>query len=546
MAETINYLGNPLLKKPNVPFDFTEEQIEEYIKCKDDPIYFIRNYMKIVHVDHGLVPFDLWNFQEDMVRTFYKDRFVICKMPRQTGKSTTIIAFLLHYVLYNQDVRVGILANKGATARELLGRLQLAYENLPLWFQQGIVEWNKGSIELENGSKILASSTSSSAIRGGTFNVIFLDEFAFVPEHIAEEFFRSVYPTISSGKTTKVLIVSTPNGMNQFYKMWVDSVEKRSDYTPIDVHWSQVPGRDAEWKKQTIRNTSEDQFRVEFETEFIGSSNTLISSTRLRQLTFKPPLFERDGLNVWELPKEDRIYFMSCDVARGAGQDYSAFSVIDITDVPYKLVARYRNNNISPLLYPTVIHRTATDYNTSWVLVEANDVGGQVADTLYYDLEYENLISSIVKGRAGQVVSAGFGRENIFGIKTTAQVKRIGCQSLKTLIEESQLLILDFDTVAELTSFAVKGKSYQATEGNHDDLVMTLVLFSWMTTQRYFKDLLDQDLRVKLFEEKMRQLEEEVLPIGFLDDGLGEDIFIDSEGDRWTVVAEYDNIHSAL
>ena len=546
MAETINYLGNPLLKKPNVPFDFTEEQIEEYIKCKDDPIYFIRNYMKIVHVDHGLVPFDLWNFQEDMVRTFYKDRFVICKMPRQTGKSTTIIAFLLHYVLYNQDVRVGILANKGATARELLGRLQLAYENLPLWFQQGIVEWNKGSIELENGSKILASSTSSSAIRGGTFNVIFLDEFAFVPEHIADEFFRSVYPTISSGNTTKVLIVSTPNGMNQFYKMWVDSVEKRSNYTPIDVHWSQVPGRDDEWKKQTIRNTSEDQFRVEFETEFIGSSNTLISPTRLRQMTFKPPLFQKDGLHVWELPKEDRMYFMSCDVARGAGQDYSAFSMIDITDVPYKLVARYRNNNISPLLYPNVIHKTATDYNTAWVLVEANDIGGQVADTLYYDLEYENLISSIVKGRAGQVVSAGFGRDNIFGIKTTAQVKRIGCQSLKTLIEESQLLILDFDTVAELTSFAVKGKSYQATEGNHDDLVMTLVLFSWMTTQRYFKDLLDQDLRVKLFEEKMRQLEEEVLPIGFLDDGLGEDIFIDSEGDRWTVVAEYDNIHSAL
>ncbi len=546
MAEAINYLGNPLLKKPNVPFDFTEEQIEEYIKCKDDPIYFIKNYMKIVHVDHGLIPFDLWDFQEDMVRTFYDDRFVICKMPRQTGKSTTIIAFLLHYVLYNQDVRVGILANKGATARELLGRLQLAYENLPLWFQQGIVEWNKGSIELENGSKILASSTSSSAIRGGTFNVIFLDEFAFVPEHIAEEFFRSVYPTISSGRTTKVLIVSTPNGMNQFYKMWVDAVEKRSDYTPIDVHWSQVPGRDDDWKKQTIRNTSEDQFRVEFETEFIGSSNTLISPTKLRQMTFKPSIYEKDNLSVWELPKEDRMYFMSCDVARGAGQDYSAFTVVDITDVPYRLVARYRNNNISPLLYPTVIHKTAMDYNTAWVLVEANDIGGQVADTLYYDMEYENLISSIVKGRAGQVVSAGFGRDNIFGIKTTAQVKRIGCQSLKTLIEENQLLILDFDTVAELTSFAVKGKSYQATEGNHDDLVMTLVLFSWMTTQRYFKDLLDQDLRVKLFEEKMRQLEEEVLPLGFLDDGLQEDIFIDSEGDRWTVVAEYDSIHHAL
>jgi len=540
MAETINYLGNPLLKKPNVPFDFTEEQIAEYIKCKDDPIYFIKNYMKIVHVDHGLVPFDLWDFQEDMVRTFYEDRFVICKMPRQTGKSTTIIAFLLHYVLYNQDVRVGILANKGATARELLGRLQLAYENLPLWLQQGIVEWNKGSIELENGSKMLASSTSSSAIRGGTFNIIFLDEFAFVPEHIAEEFFRSVYPTISSGKSTKVLIVSTPNGMNQFYKMWVDSVEKRSDYTPIDVHWSQVPGRDDEWKEQTIRNTSEDQFRVEFETEFIGSSNTLISPTKLRHMTFKPPLYEKDGLNIWELPKEDRTYFMTCDVARGAGKDFSAFTVLDITDVPYKLVARYKDNNISTLLYPNVIYKTATDYNTAWVLIEANDIGGQVADTLYYDMEYENLISSTVKGRAGQVVSAGFGKDTLFGIKTTAQVKRIGCQTLKTIIEENQLLILDFDTVAELTSFSVRGKSYAATEGNHDDLVMTLVLFAWMTTQRYFKDLLDQDLRLKLFEERMKQLEDEILPLGFVSDGTEEDIFVDSDGERWTVVGDYD------
>tara|TARA_Y100001973_G_C5199382_1_gene336535 strand:+ start:768 stop:2405 length:1638 start_codon:yes stop_codon:yes gene_type:complete len=540
MAETINYLGNPLLKKPNVPFDFTEEQIAEYIKCKDDPIYFIKNYMKIVHVDHGLVPFDLWDFQEDMIRTFYEDRFVICKMPRQTGKSTTIIAFLLHYVLYNQDVRVGILANKGATARELLGRLQLAYENLPLWLQQGIVEWNKGSIELENGSKMLASSTSSSAIRGGTFNIIFLDEFAFVPEHIAEEFFRSVYPTISSGKSTKVLIVSTPNGMNQFYKMWIDSVEKRSDYTPIDVHWSQVPGRDDEWKEQTIRNTSEDQFRVEFETEFIGSSNTLISPTKLRQMTFKPPVYEKDGLNIWELPKKDRTYFMTCDVARGAGKDFSAFTVLDITDVPYKLVARYKDNNISTLLYPNVIYKTATDYNSAWVLVEANDIGGQVADTLYYDMEYENLISSTVKGRAGQIVSAGFGKDTLFGIKTTAQVKRIGCQTLKTIIEENQLLILDFDTVAELTSFSVRGKSYAATEGNHDDLVMTLVLFSWMTTQRYFKDLLDQDLRLKLFEERMKQLEDEILPLGFVSDGTEEDIFIDSDGERWTVVGDYD------
>ena len=531
----INYLGNPLLKKSNVQVDFTQEQIQEYIKCGEDPKYFIRNYMKIVHVDKGLIPFDLWDFQEDMVDNFNDNRFVICKMPRQTGKSTTIIGFLLHYVLYNEDTRVAILANKGSTARELLGRLQLAYENLPMWLQQGIVEWNKGNIELENGSKILASATSSSAIRGGTFNIIFLDEFAFVPSGIAEEFFRSVYPTISSGNTTKVLIVSTPNGMNMFYKMWIDATEKRSDYVPVDVHWSAVPGRDSAWKEQTIRNTSEDQFRVEFETEFIGSSDTLISPTILRNLTFKDPIQSTDeGFSVWEQPKKDRQYFITCDVARGAGKDYSAFTVIDVSDTPYKLVARYRNNEISYLLYPTIIHKIALFYNEAMVLVESNDIGGQVADTLYNDFEYENMISSAVKGRSGQIISAGFARNSSMGLKTTAQVKRIGCQTLKSLLEESKLLILDFDTISELTTFIVRGKSYSASEGNNDDLVMTLVLFSWCVQQRYFKDLMDQDIRLKLYAEKMKNIEDEITPFGFFDDGqIQTEYFTDTDGTVW-------------
>ena len=393
------YLGNPNLKRKGVQVDFTAEQIDEYIKCADDPIYFIKNYIKIVHVDHGLVDFQLWDFQEEMIQKFHDNRFVICKMPRQTGKSTTIIAFLLHYALFNQDTRMAILANKGSTARELMGRLQLAYEHLPMWLQQGVVVWNKGDIELENGSKIIASATSASAVRGSTYNIIFLDEFAFVPTNIADEFFRSVYPTISSGNTTKVFIVSTPNGMNQFYRMWVDAEEKRNDYKTIDVHWSQVPGRDEEWKEQTIRNTSEDQFRVEFETEFIGSANTLISPSKLRTLAFRDPLQNKDGYSIWEHPKSGDEYFISADVARGAGKDYSAFTVINVTDTPYKLVARYRSNEISPILYPDIIHKVAKYYNEAMVLVECNDIGGQVADALYHDFEYENMISSTVKGR---------------------------------------------------------------------------------------------------------------------------------------------------
>ena len=537
--KNISYLGNPNLKKKNIPISFTQEQVDEFILCKDDPVYFIKNYIKIVTVDEGLVDFELWDFQEEMIQKFDSDRFVICKMPRQTGKSTTIIAYLLHYVLFNEDVKVAILANKGVTARELLSRLQLAYEHLPLWLQQGVVEWNKGNIELENGSKIMASATSSSAIRGGTFNIIFLDEFAFVPENIADEFFRAVYPTISSGNTTKVFIVSTPNGMNMFYKMWVDSTEGRSDYTPIDVHWSQVPGRDAEWKEQTIRNTSEDQFRVEFETEFVGSANTLISPAKLRTLAFREPLNEKDGYAVWAEPVKGNSYFLSSDVARGAGKDYSAFTVINVTDIPYKLVARYRSNTISPLLYPDIIYKVAKHYNEAMVSVESNDIGGQVADTLHYDFEYENMISSTVKGRSGQVVSAGFGKRSYVGLKTTAQVKRIGCSTLKDLIEEDKLLILDFNTISELTSFVVRGKSYSAQEGTNDDLVMTLVCFSWVANQRYFRELMDQELRTKLYSNRIEEIEQEITPFGFISDGNEDDSFIDSSGTRWETVSPY-------
>ena len=530
------YLGNPNLKKKGVQVDFTQEQIAEYVKCADDPIHFIKNYIKVVHVDKGLIDFDLWDFQEEMVQKFHDERFVICKMPRQTGKSTTIIAFLLHYALFNQDTRMAILANKGSTARELMSRLQLAYEHLPMWLQQGVVVWNKGDIELENGSKIIASATSASAVRGSTYNIIFLDEFAFVPPNIADEFFRSVYPTISSGNTTKVFIVSTPNGMNQFYRLWTDAEEGRNDYKTVDVHWSQVPGRDEEWKEQTIRNTSEDQFRVEFETEFIGSSNTLITPAKLRSMTFRNPIQTREGYCIWEHPKIGHDYFIAADVARGAGKDYSAFTVVDVTETPYRLVARYRNNEISPLLYPDVIYKVATYYNEAMLLVECNDIGGQVADALYHDFEYENMISSAVKGRKGQIVSAGFSRNTSIGLRTTAQVKRIGCSTLKDLIETDQLLILDFDTISELTSFCVRGKSYAAEEGCHDDLVMTLVLFAWCAQQRYFRELMDQELREKLYSNRIKEIQEDLTPFGFITTGLETDSFVDSAGDTWTVV----------
>jgi len=532
---TDKYLGNQNLKASGVSVPFTEEQVKEYLKCSKDPVHFIKKYIKIVSLDEGLVPFDMWDFQEDIVEKVHNNRFVIAKLPRQTGKSTTMISYLLHYVLFNQDVNVAILANKLATARELLHRLKLAYEYLPKWMQQGIVEWNKGSIELENGSKILASATSSSAVRGGSFNMIFLDEFAYVPPGVAEEFFSSVYPTISSGQTTKVLIVSTPKGLNMFYRFWVDAQEGRNEYVPIEVHWSQVPGRDDKWKKQTIANTSEDQFLTEFECDFIGSSATLISSHKLKCLTYKTPTYKNDeGLKVYEEPKKDHIYVMCVDVSRGQGKDYHAFTVIDVTDTPYKVVATYRNNQISPMILPTPVCAVAKQYNTAYVMVEVNDIGGQVCDILHHDMEYDNLMTTTVRGRKGQCLDGGFGKGGSqIGMRTTVAVKKVGCSNLKSLIEEDKLIVEDFDAVSELTSFVAKRQSYEADEGHNDDLVMTLVLFSWITTQPYFKELLNVDIRKTLYKDQIDQLEQDMTPFGFIDDGNKDNYEVDSEGNVW-------------
>ena len=543
MNESV-YLGNPNLKKANVQQEWTKEELEEYARCMKDPIYFIRSYIKIVSLDEGLVPFELYDFQKEMVGTFHNNRFTICKLPRQSGKSTTIIAYLLHYVLFNPSVNVAILANKAATARDLLGRLQLAYEHMPKWLQQGVMSWNKGSLELENGSKILASSTSASAVRGGSYNIIFLDEFAYVPSNVAEQFFSSVYPTISSGKTTKVMIVSTPHGMNMFYKLWTDAEEERNEYVPIEVHWSEVPGRDEEWKQQTIKNTSEAQFNTEFECEFLGSIDTLISSGKLRTLAYRAPVSTNAGLDVHIRPEEGHTYFLSADVSRGTKNDYSAFTVIDVTEIPYKIVAKYRDNEIKPLLFPSKIYDVARAYNQAYVLVEVNDIGEQVANTLQFDLEYDNLVMASMRGRAGQVLGGGFsgGRAQL-GVRTTKAVKKIGCSNLKQMVEDNKLIVEDIDVISELSTFIIKGSSFEADDGCHDDLVACLFTFAWATDQTYFKELTNMDMRQTMMKEQQDALEQDMAPFGFVVNGLEDENIgevIDEYGTRWNpVVRDY-------
>jgi len=499
------YRNNSKLKPPGIELQYTKEQLDEYIKCANDPVYFCNKYIKVKTLDKGIMPFELYDYQQKFVDSIHKNRFVISKWPRQSGKSTSVIGYICHYITFNQSVSVAILANRLKTAKdELYSKLQLAYENLPQFLQQGVVEWNKTSLKLENGSRVICDATSSSAIRGGSFNFLLLDEYAFLPSHVAEEFYSSTYPTISAGTTTKLVIVSTPNGMNHFHKLWVDANRSeghklKNKFIPIEVSWRDVPitaggrKRDDVWAAEQIANTSPEQFEQEYGCSFLGSSNTLISTSKLNVLAPEEFLQEdSDGLRIFELPKKDEIYFLQADVSRGQGSDYSAFTVINGTSAPYKVVASYRNNAVSPFNFPNVIKKIGERYNNAYVLVETNDIGGQVSSILYNDLEYENVLMTKIMGRKGQMLSQGFaGGRSEMGLRTTAQTKKLGCAIFKRLVEEDKILINDERILAELITFVSKSNTFKAEEGHNDDLVMTLVFFAWLTRQEYFADLIE-------------------------------------------------------
>jgi len=528
------YKGNPLLKGRGEQHEFTQENVKEFIKCSQDPEYFLTNYIKVISLDDGIIPFHPYPFQQKLVSSFNDNRFTICKLPRQSGKSVVTTAYLIHQAIFRDNINIAILANKRDTAFELMAKLQTSYENLPKWLQQGVVSWNKGSIELENGSRITASSTSSSAVRGFSYNVVFLDEFAFVPTQLADEFFASVYPTISSGKSTKVIIVSTPNGMNHFYRMWNDAEKGRNSYNPISAHWSEVPGRDDKWKEETISNTSEQQFQQEFECDFIGSAGTLISPAKLKALTYNDPITSSGGLDVYEKPIPGHEYLITVDVSRGMKLDYSAFLVFDISSMPHRVVAKYRNNEIKPMLYPDVIVNVAREYNKAWVLCEVNDIGDQVASIVYYDLEYENLLMTSMRGRAGQVLGHGFsGGKTQLGLKMAKAPKKLGTSNLKQMVESDKVIINDFHIINELTTFIERRTSFEAEDGCHDDLVMCMVIYAWAVQQDYFKEMTDQSIRKELYEKDKDSLEEDMSPFGFIT-GIGdEDQFVE-DGNIWT------------
>ena len=527
------YNGNSLLKKSNQNIEWTPELVAEYVKCSQDPVYFTETYMKIINVDRGLVNFILYDYQKEMLRAMQQNRFNIIATARQAGKSTVTCAFILWYIIFNAEKTVALLANKGETAREILGRVQLAYQHLPKWLQQGVKEWNKGSMELENNSRVLAAATSSDAIRGYSINMLFIDEAAFIENW--DSFFTSVYPTISSGKESKIVLVSTPNGLNHFYSIWKNAEEKRNGYNPIRVMWYDVPGRDEKWKDETLgsMNFDTEKFEQEYCVEFLGSSGTLIAGWKLRELVHETPLIQKDGLYQYTPPEVGHIYALVADVSRGKGFDYSAFQLLDVTKMPYKQVCVYRSNMITPIEYVEIIYQSARTYNDAAVLVEINDIGEQVGHSLHFDFEYENVLFTESAGRMGKKVSQGFVKKGKpdKGIRTTKQVKAVGCSMLKLLIEQNQLIINDFHTIEELSTFSRKNQSYEAEEGKHDDLVMGLVLFGWLSSQQYFKEYTDINTLLKLRDKSEDELMSDLSPFGFVDDGRG-DLYEDLELDR--------------
>jgi hypothetical protein len=526
-----SYHGNPNLKAVGYQHDFTKEQLEEFVRCSEDAIYFIENYCKIVTLDRGLQPFKLYDCQKRKVDFIMNNRKTILMEGRQQGKTITSAACILHYTIFQDNKNVAIMANKTAAAREVLSRYQIMYENLPIWMQQGVKTWNKGDVDLENGSRVFTSATTTSGIRGKSVNWLYIDEAAIIPNNIADEFFASVYPTISAGETTKILLTSTPLGYNHFWKFWNEAEKGTNGFENMFVHYTEIPGRDEKWAEEQFKLLGEVKYNQEVLCEFLGSTNTLISGKALSVMSSKEIVYKKDGLDIYEEPQENKYYVITTDTARGIGGDYSAFVVIDITEMPFKVVGKFRDNKVSPLLYPDFIARVAKDFNNAYVLIENNDIGQQVVDILHQELEYENIFST-VQEKNKQYVSPGFGKQTTLGVRTSKAVKRQGCLALKSLVEETKFLVWDADCINELSTFVEKAGSFSADEGYHDDLAMCMVLFAWLSTQQFFKDLTDVDIREGLYNSQMRYIEKDLTPFGFMENGLEPEAEV-IDGDYW-------------
>ena len=504
------YLGNELIKRASAKTEYTNEQIEEYVKCSLDIFYFIETYCKIPTVDHGVSNITLYPYQRKMIQQMADERYSFFSTPRQVSKTASACLFILWFTIFRSDKDFFIVANKRDTAAESIYRITVTLENLPFWLQPGVTSLNKGSITFANGSRILSAATTSGTLRGKSGNV-YIDEACDI-DHF-DDFLSGTLPVLSSGKTTKIIITTTPSRQGtKLYELYRSAKNGVGEFKLFEVAWNEAPGRDEAWKEKTIETIGLRKFNIEFMAQWLSSSGSLIDSFYLEKIY--SGITEGKIVNdikIYDAPIKGHVYFISVDVSRGAGIDNSAFSVIDITEYPYKQVATYYNNLVSTMFFPSIIHNAALLYNEAFVLVETNDAGLEVANILYYDLEYENVLFTIIKGRSGQVL-CGPMKQAKLGVKTSKATKSVGCNNLKTLIESNNLEIYDKDTFNELSAFIVSGTSYQADDDAHDDLVMTLVNFSWAANQHYFKSLIDADLRKHIFENTEAELEQSLVP----------------------------------
>lgn len=519
MAHSIHYMGNKNLRRAGVSLPVSKHQMQEIIRCKKDFYYFFENYVKIIDLDKGLISFIPRDYQKRFVQSIHENRFTISMQPRQMGKSIAVSAYIAWFSLFHTEKRSAILANKEDMAKNILGDVKKMIENLPIWLQQGIIEWNKKSIEFENGSSVFCQGTTENSLRGDSVNLVLLDEFAHIPATTADAFFASVYPTISSAETTKIIIVSTPKGLNQFYKLWNDAINGENSYNPVLVEWHEHPNRDEAWAEKTLADIGPHRFAQEYNNDFMGSAGTLIDPVKINQLTAKQPIHQSEGLDVYEKPIEGHEYIVTVDVAHGKGLDYTVCSVFDTTSIPYKYVAKFRSNTISPLALPEMVANLGISYNRAYVLIEVNDIGHSIAESLYHELEYENIFSVKSSGRSGQILSYNMSSKNSKGLKTTKSSKKIGCANLKALIENDKLVIHDFDAIKEFSTFTftdnASGGTYQADEGEYDDVVMSLVLFGWLVNDKIFSEMSDKSIRRDILDNDMDLIEESLLPVGF-------------------------------
>ncbi|QBQ74364.1 terminase large subunit [Escherichia phage vB_EcoM_PHB13] len=519
------YMRLKNLRRANIKTQYTPEMIAEWKRCRKDIVYFAETYCAITHIDYGTIKVQLRDYQKDMLKIMHENRMSAHKLSRQLGKTTAVAIFLAHYVCFNKDKAVGILAHKGSMAVEVLERTKQAIELLPDFLQPGIVEWNKKSIVLENGSSIGAYASSPDAVRGNSFSFIYIDECAFIQNWT--DCFLAIQPVISSGRESKMIMTTTPNGLNHFYDIWQSAIDGKSGYVPYEAVWHSVKERlynkadifddGYEWSSQAIAGSSLEQFLQEHNAEFFGSSGTLIRATTLSRLSFIDVVND-NGFYQFEQPKEGRKYVATLDCSEGRGQDYHAMQIIDITEFPYKQVAVYHSNTTSHLILPDIVFKYLMMYNECPVYIELNSTGVSIAKSLAMDLEYDNIIcDSFID----------------LGMKQSKRSKAMGCSALKDLIEKDKLIINHKGTIQELRTFSEKGVSWAAEEGFHDDLVMSLVIFGWLTTQEKFAEYAGKDeMRIasEIFRKELDEMGDEYAPVVIYDGANGIEEYRPREG----------------